>query len=194
MPRNVNILVDIGKTWYGDQTIDESNYGISVNHEGTEWESRDYNPLITGPVREFRSNRTQKRILVRNTSGGYLLPGAAVKWEAGYRGRRVNASAADQGEVAGFVDDMLPATGVKDNDLFWLIVEGPVLAKKASGGSTAIAADVVVISAATFLVEAVAAAASDAGVQATVLGYCGRVITAAVDGDTRVLIDARCVK
>jgi hypothetical protein len=185
---------ELGKTWYGDQTIDADNYGISVNHEGTQWECQDLDPTVTGLVRQRRSNRTRLAMLVRNTSGGALLPGSAVKWEAGYRGKRVNASAADQGEVAGFVDDMLPAAGVRDDDMFWLIVDGPVLARKASGGSTAIAVDAQVISGATFFVEAVAAAASDAGVQATVSNYCGRVITAAVDGDTRVLIDARQAK
>lgn len=185
-------MPDVGKTWHGDQTIDANNYGVSVHHEGTEWESRDYDPLVTGPVRETRSNRTQKRILVRNTSGGALLPGSAVKWEAGFRGRRVDGSAAAQGPTAGFVDDMLPASGVKDDDMFWLIVEGPVLARKASGASTAIAADAAVISTATFFVGAVSAAANDAGVQATALNFCGRVIKAAVDGDARVLIDAKC--
>jgi hypothetical protein len=188
----LNTLPDIGKTWYGDQTINASNYGQSEGVEGSEMYVKDYEAVRSGQIRTTRSNRMRLAIFVRNTSGGALLPGAAVKWEAEYRGRRVNATAADQGETAGFVDDSLPAAGVKDDDCFWLIVDGPVLAKKATGSSTAIAADVVLISGGTYLVKAVTAAANDAGVQATCLNACGRVIKAALDADARVLIDARC--
>ena len=177
----------LGQTWYGDQTPNASDYGVSERMEGTECEFRDSDPTVTGKPGQQRSNRVRRAIFVRNTSGGALLPGQTLKWEAGFRGRRVDAVAGDQGEAAGVVDDFLPAAGVQDDDLFWLIVDGPVLARKASSG--ALAADTVVIAKGSGNIGAVTAAGSDAGVQATCLNACGRVIATGADGATRVLID-----
>lgn len=80
-------------------------------------------------------NRTIRRnggnnvcVLVRNDSGGALLPGIAVKWKAGKEGSAVDAfggSGNVNSHAAGFVDDHLPAAGVPDNDLFWIVVKGP---------------------------------------------------------------------
>lgn len=192
MARNVSVMPDLGKTWYGDQTIDATNYGRSIQHEGTEWEVDDIDPSATEVVKKRRSNRKRLAMLVRNVSGGALTPGTPVKWAAGFRGRRVDAAAANQGETAGFVDEMLPAAGVKDDDLFWIIVDGPVLANKATGGGTAIANDAVVISVGSGNVAAVGSPADAGAAQVDAFYACGRVIEAAVNDDTKVLIDARC--
>lgn len=189
MPRNVTTLPKLGKTWYGDQVPDAANLK-GVNLEGSQFESVDIDPTSTGDVRRRRSNRTRILMLVRNTSGGALLPGAAVKWEAGYRGRRVNAVASDQGETAGFVDEWLPATGVQDDDLFWIVVRGPVLAKKAAG--SALNADTAVIAAGSGNVAAVGTPADATAAQVDGLYSCARVIETAASAATRVLVEARC--
>ena len=81
-----------------------------------------------------RSNNDVVAKVVRNDSGGVLYAGEACKWSTGYFGTRVVESSAQWNAVCGFVDDHIPAGGVQDNDLFYLIIEGPaVVATKASG-------------------------------------------------------------
>jgi hypothetical protein len=80
---------------------------------------------------DSKKRRTQgdvTAILVRNVSGVTLLPKSLVKWKAGKEFFEVDGycSVTDE-RCAGVVDDHLPAAGVADDDIFWLIVKGPCL-------------------------------------------------------------------
>lgn len=122
------------------KTIDTTtpSYGTSVGMEGQHVVDKDtYGPNagVTDHTM-LRSAQDVRLIAVRNTSGITLLPGLAVVWESGQRGKRVDgysfAPPADgqdnTGEIAGVVDDHLPmSTGVRNGDLFWLQVGGPCL-------------------------------------------------------------------
>lgn len=127
----------LGKTYYGvDGTINTSDYGRSVELEGSVRTFADYSSISSsGGVSVKRSNRTVTAILVRNVATVALLPKRGVRWKAGSRGKRVDGysnvsySTSKLTTLAGIVDPHLPAAGVRVGDLFWLIVSGPVLAK-----------------------------------------------------------------
>lgn len=72
------------------------------------------------------SNRLVTCIAVRNTSGGPLLAGTVVKFKKAAILDEVDGPAADATAVPiGVVDEYLPARGVANNDVFWLVVSGP---------------------------------------------------------------------
>jgi hypothetical protein len=106
-----------------------TTYAGTVQLEGTlrEFDDDDSAATVsTGP--KTRSGGTQTCRLVRNVSGIALLPKRAVTWKAAYRNRRVDGYAEVTAcEVAGIVDEHLPSAGCPTNDLFWLVVDGPVL-------------------------------------------------------------------
>jgi len=113
-----------GKTWYGQTaTIDTSDYGTSTGIEGYPAVFPDTDPADT-TLR--RSGGEVKAILVRNVSGITLFKCMAVVWSV--RGKRVNGYVTTTAaEYAGIVDDHLGSAGVRNGDMFWLIVGGPVL-------------------------------------------------------------------
>ena len=129
-------LIERGKTYYGPTDTIPSTYGQSVMLEGHTKEYVDRGAASGGGLPTFRSGRTNVMMIVRNVSGITLLPGMAVKWKAAYRGRRVDGYSYNTGmEVAGFVDDQISATyGVRNGDLFLLIVRGPALVRTPTAG------------------------------------------------------------
>lgn len=73
------------------------------------------------------SNRLVTCIAVRNTSGAPLLPGAVVKMKKAAILDEVDGVAAAATDAPlGVVDEYVPASGVANNDVFWLVVSGPV--------------------------------------------------------------------
>lgn len=76
-----------------------------------------------------RSAKDRVMMLVKNNSGMALLPKMLVKWDTSYIGKRVNGYAhTDYAlDVAGVVDEHLPAAGCPDDDMCWICVQGPTL-------------------------------------------------------------------
>lgn len=146
MADNVTGLPKRGKTYSGG-TATSSTITSSALLEGTEINFKD-DVAVANQPRRPRSGRFVTARLVRNVSGAALLPGRLVTWQALYRGRRVDGYARTDGvECAGVVDDRLPSGGVADQDLFWLLREGPVLIKTplaAGAGSVFTEGDVLV--------------------------------------------------
>lgn len=135
-------LIERGATFYRpEDTIDTTtpNYGTSVDLEGMITKFPATNPTSSGKVSRFAAgSREVECILVRNVSGIHLMPGLAVVWKTGKEGRRVDGyTSLTSQPVAGFVDDHLPISGVRNGDLFWLIVKGPVLTRMAVTPATA---------------------------------------------------------
>lgn len=132
-----------GKTWYGNrQTIPDGSTIVyaadSIMAEGREGTFKHTDP--TDPSKVL-SNRTVTARLMRNTSGITVYGGMLVVDQAGFEGRRFNGYAgagAVAAPVAGVIDDHLGTAGCRDNDLCWVIVEGPCLAytANATGGFT----------------------------------------------------------
>lgn len=88
-----------------------------------------------------RTNHRVKVRVVRNSSGFALLPGRAVAYKAGTNMQQVAGyTRTTAAEIAGIVDERLPAAGVADGDDFLIVVEGPSLVYNdiASGATTPI--------------------------------------------------------
>lgn len=133
------------------------------------------------------SNRTVDCIAVKNASGGALLPKQIVKFKA-HNGSTdaqdvglayVSGLAATTDTLYGVVDEYLPAAGVADGEVFWLVVAGPTEVLKTSGAGTAISANAAVAISAT--------AGSAAAGTSPLLGYA---IKPAATSDTSVRVAA----
>jgi hypothetical protein len=120
------VLLERGQTFYGPTATIPTTYTQSVHLEGRPVVLDDVDPSNT-KVR--RSQAKVHALIVRNTSGFTLYAGQQVLWASGYRGRRVAGLTYETlQEPAGVVDDHLPSGGVRNGDLFLLIVYGPCLA------------------------------------------------------------------
>lgn len=134
MADNVTGLPNRGFTYHGGTP---DTVGKTIGIEGHPVQFKNHFRDGAG-MQQIRSNRYTHAVLVRNTSGVNLLPGRHVKWQAGFRGRRVDGyTHTTAQEVAGVVDDQLPAGGVAPNDLFWLLRKGPALIKTPINGGAA---------------------------------------------------------
>jgi len=71
------------------------------------------------------SNETVECVAVKNTSGGALLPGTLVEFKAAAPLTEVATAGADASIRVGVVDEYLPAAGVPDDEVFWVVVKGP---------------------------------------------------------------------
>lgn len=89
---------------------------------------RDEDPK-TGAL---KSNRTVECIAVKNTSGSALLPGAVAKFKDAAILTEVDGAATTSTALMGVVDEYLPAAGVADGEVFWLVVRGPSTVTKTS--------------------------------------------------------------
>lgn len=154
-----------GETIYNGQTIDSADL-LGTNLEGKEFLFQD---TIRNTGIDIRAR------VVRNVSGIALLPKRLVTFQKGqYYGRRVDGYATITSDRCFPVDELLPAAGVPNNDLFYIIMGGPALVKTdiASGANN-------VITTSTFLVSLTAATSG-----ATT---AGRVAPQDLSGATQVL-------
>lgn len=129
--------------------------GVSSTADGKGWVGcvktfPDVNP-VTGAI---RSNRLKTCVAVRNTSGGALLPKRVVRFKIAASTAMFSEvdgyAAATNEERVGVVDEHLPASGVANNDVFWVTVSGPTEVAVALSGSAVEPGDrLAVITAAT---------------------------------------------
>jgi len=126
MARDENPPFERGGTWYGDATPDANDLG-GVNLLGKEWVFEDVNPT-TGVARTGREVRCK---VVRNTSGAALLPKKMVVFSttAGEYGKNVDGYATTTSQEAFPVDEYLPTAGVADDDLFYIVMDGPAVVR-----------------------------------------------------------------
>lgn len=197
MSDNVTGLPKRGFTYHGGTP---DSIGKTLGLEGHPMRFMDDYPG-SGGVRVKRSDSQVYAVLVRNVSGITLTPGRTVSWKAGFRGRRIDGfTTTTAQEVAGVVDDQLPAAGVANNDLFWLIVKGPVLIKTplaAGAGSVFAEGDVLVaLTAATSQATtagrpAVLASAATTNTAAAIINRYARVMSAMTTAqtNTNMLVD-----
>lgn len=97
---------------------------------------RDENPS-TGAL---LSNHTVECICVKNTSGVAILPGTVVKFKDAAILTEVDGGAVAATLLMGVADEYLPAAGVPDNEVFWVVVSGPTTLTKTSSSVSAGAA------------------------------------------------------
>jgi len=134
MPDNVSGgLPNRGSTYFGpNKTLStgQDTYGNSVGIEGAMklFDDIDSSQTGSGAISK-RSNRQQTCMLVRNTGPSLtMLPKRVVTWESGQVGKRVDGYVrTTAAQIAGVVDEHLPSGGVRQHDLFWIVVSGPTL-------------------------------------------------------------------
>lgn len=134
-----------GETWYGlnpnppiDAT-DNSTLG-GVNLEGKEYvfEANSQDEGQASPVTNEDTGRSVRVRVVRNKSGVALKPGRLAHYALTdpYETRVDGYTFALGDRPAGVVDEFLPAAGVPNNDLFYLVVDGPTKVKQLSASAS----------------------------------------------------------
>ena len=127
MSRDENPPFGRGETFYNGDTIDANDLG-GLHLEGKEWVFNDEDPTTD----TTRSNKYVTCRVVRNTSGIALLPKRIAAFEVDATnpdewGRRVAGYTTVTDEEGYPIDEYLPAAGVPDNDLFYVVVRGPAV-------------------------------------------------------------------
>lgn len=114
----------------------EAENGDGSTVIGTRKEFRDEDPK-TGAL---KSNRPVECVAVKNVSGGALLPGQVVRFKASATSGQfsggiigeVDALATTSDALIAVVDEYLPAAGVADKEVFWVVTRGPSTVLKTS--------------------------------------------------------------
>lgn len=123
------VTFDRGQTYNGPTlTIDTTNYtGVGLEGQIRVWDRDD----STTEGAQIRTNQKVVGVIVRNTSGGNLLPGRILRAASGFYGKRVDGYTTTTAALAcGVVDDRLPSAGVRNGDLFYMIVQGPCFVRQ----------------------------------------------------------------
>jgi len=183
MARPENPPFNRGETYGGQSPATPVAVTDGQNYEGAEWyfNDLDFRAGIVG-AKPARTNRLVRCRCVRNVSGVNLLPKRLAALQVAGADGRFN-----EGRVDGYVnvvsgrgfpiDEFLPATGVVNNDLFWIVIEGPAVCRTSLASITALA------------VGDPVGAATGATSQSTT---AGRVDASATGGATAALFNA-CV-
>ncbi len=123
MSRDNDVMIERGSTWYAGRTIDTANYE-GVDREGDTKVFEDKLWSATGVKGERNQARSVVCRLVRNVSGVTLFAKTLVVLDPTTPNRVTGRSTVLFGECYP-VDEFLPATGVPNGDLFWIVIGGP---------------------------------------------------------------------
>ena len=140
MGRVNDLPFDRGSTFYAGGTINSNDLG-GVQFEGLEkWiEDIDFSP--GGGAKTARSGRLVKMRCVRNMSAAPILPKQLVQLDKTNPGR-VTGTCDTTGQKCFPADEYLPAAGVPQYDLFWIVVNGPAMCKTPFTGAAFAGADI----------------------------------------------------
>lgn len=130
MSRGNSLPFPYGETyWGGDATLISS--AVDSHLEGSEFEVAD---------KRYGTNAKLRLRVVRNKSGGRLQSARGVRFTTASDGlgRKIAGYVATQGGLGFPVDDQL-ATSVANNDLFYIITQGPVSCRAATATTAATA-------------------------------------------------------
>lgn len=116
----------------------DTDVGAFDNVIGRDYQFEDVD-LTPGKVgaKANRTNRLVKCRLVKNNSGGALLPGLLVVFQTGAGiayGGQVSGYAANLADRAYPVDEWIVAAGVPDQAYFYIVVEGPATVHTPAAG------------------------------------------------------------
>lgn len=191
MARNEAPPFGRGETFFGTGGTPNANDG--ANLEGKTWVFEDLDFTQAG-AKPARSNRDVTCMVVRNKTGSALLPKLIAKMKVDGSGKeflgQVNGYATTVGDKGFPIDEFLPAAGVADNDLFWVVVAGPATVTSAASGTTTVAVAGYVIPATGGKVVAQDTTVILApGIYNQIQGAIGRAITAVAAINTDFLID-----
>ena len=157
--------------------------GVSSTSDGTGWvgvvkQFPDVNPT-TGKI---RSNRVKTCIAVRNVSGVTLLPKRLVSFKSGSLSEVDGYTRLTDAAPAGVVDEHVPSSGVANNDVFWITVQGPTEVKLGPAQEAAADTSLVALTAAASTHSTTAGQAQTAAATYLQNGYIGRALSAGTTG------------
>jgi hypothetical protein len=145
-----------GETFYNGSPIDSTNLG-GANLEGKEFvfEPNSQDQGTGYPAAGDPAGRPIRVKVVRNRSGGNLKSARVARFEANGGSASPYEGAVDgycyqaTDRPAGVVDEFLPAAGVPNLDLFYIVVEGPTQVTNTHASPTTFAVGDIVITAAS---------------------------------------------
>lgn len=133
-----NLPFERGTTLSGvaEAALVAADYENGENLEGKEYYVSDEDLSVAG-VKTRRTSRMIKLRVVRNVSGGLLLPKRIARFQqtGPYLGSRVDGMTFVTNGRGYPIDEYLPATGVPDGHLFYVVVEGPAAVLTPIAGS-----------------------------------------------------------
>lgn len=166
------------------QTLGVTSTADGGNVVGVVKQFPDVNP-VTGRI---RSNRVKTCIAVRNVSGVALLPRRLVTFKAGSFTEVDGYTNLTDEASAGVVDEYLPASGVANNDVFWITVQGPTEVKLGPAQEAAVDTSLVALTAAASTHSTTAGQAQTGAATFLQNGYIGRAISAGTTGQNVLAI------
>lgn len=186
----------VGTNYSDPGTIDTTG---ASHLEGTEWvfEDKDFAAAVDGVIPD-RTNQFVTCRVVRNKTGSAVLPKRFVKFKSdgtgsGDYGGQINGYGTI-GTAGGIVDEFLPAAGAANNDLFWLVVQGPTKVTSDTAGDTTIPIGNFVIPGSTgdgTVIDQDVSVAAGSATFAQINGALGRAMTACAATATDFIINMR---
>lgn len=132
MSRDNSQLFGRGETAYGPDATIDSNSLKYANWPGQEKAFEDLDYSAAG-VKTHRTAQLVYCRAVRNTSGVALLPKEYVQLNAA--GTEATGRVVNDAQHGYPVDEFLPSAGVRANDVFYVVVEGPAMMRTAYTGA-----------------------------------------------------------
>lgn len=123
-----------GETFFGTSDTTDSSSGAQL--EGREYFFRDSDPRAVGAG--DRTNRIVRCRIVRNMAAVTLFAKYCATFQAtaGKFGQRIDGLVDVNGEECYPIDEYLTSAGVRVNDLFYVVVEGPALVRTSLAGNS----------------------------------------------------------
>ena len=163
--------------------------GVSSTDDGKGWVGvvKQF-PDVVPSTGKIRSNRVKTCIAVRNVSGVTLLPKRLVTFKSGSISEVDGYTNVTDEPSAGVVDEHLAASGVANNDVFWITVQGPTEVKLGPAQEAAVDTSLVALTAAASTHSTTAGQAQTGAATFLQNGYIGRAVSAGTTGQNVLAI------
>lgn len=194
MSKESSLPFEIGQTYFGGNTPSTT--------EGNQILGKTYviedNDLSVAGSKSARSGRYKKVMAVRNTAGSALLPKRIARMKSDGSAYEYLIEAMGYADTVGQlgypIDEFLPAAGVADDDIFYVVVEGMATVTSAAAGDTNISIGQFVIPSTDGKVidQDVTVAAGSATFN-QIQGAIGRAVTAVngINTDFKIVVTAK---
>ncbi len=155
----------------------------------------DINFAQAGQVTTLRTGRYVYLMAVRNVTGSAMLPKLLARFKVDGAGNQflyeVNGYADTVGQIGYPIDEYLPAAGVADDDIFYIVIGGPATVTTAAAGDTNISIGSMVVPSTGGKVVDQATSEDDADIFPQIQGAIGRAVVAVNAINTDFLIDVQ---
>lgn len=144
MSRGGNLPFPRGKTYYeGNIPLLPSgsvDLQAHIELEGKTFTIEDIDFSVSSGAKPYRTGKYVTLMVVRNVNGSALLPKLIAKMKTDGSAKefagQIMGYATTVGELGYPIDEFLPAAGVANNDLFYVVIGGPAKVTSAASGTT----------------------------------------------------------